>query len=357
MTTMLWLAWREMTARRGALIATVLMVTALTGFAAGIELLCRARDSAVAARLDSMGPGLHFVAKGRSAADITHLRTGTGSISEAVASAIASDLSWAVRRVEARLVRRVAIDGAELPAIGIPSMAPGKVAFGSLLGTSAGRRPGTLVDVANRPMNLEVSRPPAGSAEDAAVFLALADLQNLTGNEGAINEVRIFLRAGVDPEAVVSKLAERYPDASVVSITQGAVAATELPSALRDARWALQIVSALAILGCLLVSSHLNGLERRGELALLASTGVSSMRLSLLIAARAAILGTIGGATGYVIGAVFALIQDFAAASDALRSLPMAGTLVAGTVVAAVVGALPVSIHSALREHVRELQA
>ena len=54
----LWLAWRELLARRASLAAGVLMMAAAAGLCAGTELGARARAAAMAFELDSMGPAL-----------------------------------------------------------------------------------------------------------------------------------------------------------------------------------------------------------------------------------------------------------------------------------------------------------
>jgi hypothetical protein len=153
--------------------------------------------------------------------------------------------------------------------------------------------------------------------EDLAVFLPLAAARALARDEG-VNELRIFLRAGVSPRDAGAKLSRAVVDAAVVRSDRGDVADRDTHASLARHRAVAYVVMAGVAALCLLIAAHLDATERRVELATLVAIGASrSTILGGLLVRSAAGRCRVGA--GDAAGAILAATQDAASRWSAAR--------------------------------------
>ena len=137
-----WLAVRELRARWPRMLLAAAVVAALSGAAVTMELLARAREEVVAARIDSMGPPLTIVPAGTTAEALGRYDLGEALLPSRAAADAAAELGPALRLVEARLVLGTMMEGRRVPLVGLPrGRWPGDLppASGILAGAELGR--------------------------------------------------------------------------------------------------------------------------------------------------------------------------------------------------------------------------
>lgn len=356
----LWLAVRELFARRRRVALAGAVIAALAATVMAMELVARAREEAVAAQIDAMGPALTVVPAGVSAGALARYELGERALPAGVEAAVRGALGGELRSVERRLVVHREVLGARIPVIGAEAGAlPAEVqAAGSVaLGSELARRVGDVSSVTldGRELRVKAVLPSSASAEDVAIFMPLEAARALAGVEGA-NELRLFLRAGVSPRAAEARLARAGLGAAVIRSDRGDVADREAPESLARHRGiAYGVMGAVAAL-CLLIAAHLDAAERRVELATLVAIGASRWTVLGALLLRSAAVAAAGAAIGAAGGAALAALQDPAVAA-ALGQVASLGVATVGAALAVgIVAALPTALVTLARDPVRELQ-
>jgi hypothetical protein len=344
------------------MLLSMAVVAVLTGAAATMELLARAREEAVAARIDAMGPPLTVVPAGvrREAAERYDL--GGALLPVDTQAAVAAVLGGSLRSAEGVLSSLEPVEGRQTPVVGIgPRGWPeGLPTDGvAVAGAELGRRlsSGAVVEVRGQALRVARVAPPTGSVDDAALLVPLAIAQRLLGvGAGGVNLLRLELRAGVKPAVAREMLERARLGATVLQHDRGAVAEGEAHATLAGHRAAVYVVlAALAIVG-LLAAAHLDAAERRQELASLVALGASRVGVLTAVMARSGITSTVGACIGAAIGVAAAALQDAAVAGAWVRWW---GVVPAAVVVAAGLGVMastPVALACIARDPVRDLQ-
>ena len=336
------------------------VVAALTAAVAAMELVARAREEAVAKQIDAIGPALSVVTTGTTASALARLDLGSAvlppRVTEAVMAALGSDL----RAIEERLVLAKRVAGVPTPVIGLDwtSVSP---AAGSrdvaALGSELARRTGKLrsIDVDERPFEVAAVMPSTGSAQDLAVLLPLETAQGLVG-ASAVNELRVYLRAGVEPREAERRLAAVLRDAKAIRTDRGGVADRDTQASLVKHRSVAYAVMGIVAALCLVIAAHLDASERRIELATLAAIGASRATLLGVLMSRSALVAVAGASVGIIAGGALAAVQDPGVAAAITRSGPFALACVAAALGLGLASAAPTALVWALRDPVPELQ-
>jgi putative ABC transport system permease protein len=357
----LWLASREVSVRRRNVALAAAVVAALTGAVNAMELVARAREEAVAASIDAMGPTLTVVPRGTTPGALARLQLSGVLPGRAIDEVIAT-LGADLRTVEERLVLTETVAGGNAPVIGVnwavvspvPAAASLDVA---LLGSELARRlgPAGTIDVGGRPFRVAGVMPSTGSAEDVAVLLPLEAAQALPSAPAA-NELRVYLRAGVQPRDAQQRLRRALPGAEVIRLDRGEVADGETQASLVKHRSVAYVVMGVVAALCLVIAAHLDAAERRIELATLTAIGASRGTLLGLLLSRSALVAAAGAVTGTVAGGAIAVAQDPVVAGAILRSGPFALACIASAVGLGLAAAAPTAFAWTLRDPVPELQ-
>ncbi len=269
----LWLTVRDVAVRRRSVVLAATVVAALTAAVTAVEFVARAREEAIATQIDAIGPALSVVSTGTTASALVRLALGDGSLPARTADTVVAALGSDVRAVEARLVLTRPIAGLLSPVVGLDwTSLPARTGPGgrdvAALGSELARRTGTprRIDVDGRPFDVDAVMPSTGSAEDLAVLIPLESAQALLGAP-AVNELRVFLRAGVEPRDAQARLAAALHDASAIRTDRGGVADHDTHASLAKHRMVAYAVMGIVAALCLVIAAHLDASERRIELA------------------------------------------------------------------------------------------
>jgi hypothetical protein len=336
------------------------VIAALAATVMAMELVARAREEAVAAQIDAMGPALTVVPQGLSPGALARYELGERGLPGGVEEAVRAALGAELRSIERRLVvhrevagARVAVVGIEASAPSAPAQEPGSAILGAELARRLGDAPSVVVD--GRELRVKGVLPSTASAEDVALFLPLAEAQALAG-VGGVNELRLFLRAGVSPREAETRLARASLGVAVIRSDRGEVADREAHESLSRHRGVgYAVMGAVAAL-CLLIAAHLDASERRVELATLVAIGASRWTVLGALLLRSSIVAASGAAIGAALGAALAAMQDPAAAAALARAWSLGLATVGAALVVGIVAATPTALVALARDPVRELQ-
>ena len=353
-----WLASHDLRARWPRVLLAASVVAVLSGVAVTMELLARAREEAVSARVDAMGPPLSVAPLGTTAEALGRLDLGGRSLPPDTEHAVESVLGSSLRRVEARLVLAVHVAGRNVPFVGLRAVeAGGASPPGLVAGSEVGRwlPAGARVALGGDAFQVTHVAPEAGSIEDASLTVPLEVAQRLAGGAG-VNELRVYLRAGVDVEEVGRRLRAAIPGAAVVLHDRGSVAGGEVQGSLATHRGAAYAMFAVVALLCLLIAAQLDAFERRVELATLSALGTPASAVVAVLVIRSVAAGALGATAGTVMAMAVAALQDPVGAAAWPRWWPVGGAAVASATVVALLASLGIGLAAAARDPVADLQ-
>jgi len=182
----------------------------------------------------------------------------------------------------------------------------------AMLGASVGQK--LKVELFGAPAELLVtgiSKPPALGAmvEREEVYLTIAALGKLSGNDSRVGEVDILLERSGDATAFVEAHKKEVPDALILQSTEKITSG--LDKNLRAQDIGFLIASVLSFLAsCFIVTTGLTTrvAERTRELAILRSIGATRRQLGVSQLFVGAIVGIVGALVGVPVGALGAFI-------------------------------------------------
>jgi putative ABC transport system permease protein len=354
----LWLALRELAARRRRVALAGAVIAAIAAAATSTELVARAREEAVAAQIDAIGPAVTIVPRGTSPGMLARYDL-TGSLARATEPLVREVLGRDLRALERRLVTHRELAGARRPVVGvdraaIPELAgEGAAAVGAELARLTG--PPSILPVEGGEVRVVRVLPSTGSVEDLALFLPMEAALELARAEGP-NELRLFLRAGVSSREVEARLSRAPLDAAVIRSDRGDVADRDTHASLARHRGVAYAVMAAVAALCLLVAAHLDAAERRVELATLVAIGASRSTVFGGLLARSGVVAGSAAALGTFAGAVLAASQAPAGASASGEAWGLSVVTIAAAVGVGILAAAPTALAAVMRDPVRALQ-
>lgn len=143
----------------------------------------------------------------------------------------------------------------------------------------------------------------APTASRKLAFMDIAQMQDLFGAAGRLDEIGVQLAAGVEPAAVSAALAARLgPEVQVQDAGGRRREAAGLLAAFRLNLTALSLIS--LVVGLFLIYSSVQAalVRRRAEFGLLRALGATAGQVLAIILAEAALLGALGTALGLPLG-------------------------------------------------------
>lgn len=352
----LWLARRELAARGKRFALAAAVVAAVAAAVTAIELVAQAREAAIAAQIDTVGPPLTLVPRGVTASALARYEID-GALPSETEEVVRRALGWRLRAVERRIVLHREIAGARRSIVGVDAFAadapaPGNAAVGSELGR--GIEIGSTITIEGHSFRVARALPSTGSVEDFGIFLGMGDLRVLASTQG-INELRVFLAAGVSPSDAAAQLARAAPAATVVRTDRGPVADRDMQESLARHRGVAYAVMAAVAGLALLIAAHLDATERRVELATLVAIGASAGTVVGALLVRSGLVAGVGATAG-ALGGIAAAIALGPARALAPITWALAVAVVGAGVCVGAAAALPTALSSVARDPVRELQ-
>lgn len=348
-----WLALREIAARPGRAIQATALVAVAAALGAGLEFLARGREESAAIRIDGVGPALRIVPAGVGGSELMRLDLGGSVLPPETASRVTAALGPGLREARERLIAHYRMAGRDVPIIGMGGSGQQGVELGSALAAALSHPP--TIDLGRGARPVDRTREVTGTAEDGAVFLPLQEAQALAGLAG-INEIQIYLRAGLAPKAAAARLEAAELQAKLVPGDRGAPADEEVQGALAGGRRAAQGVLALIVGLGLAVMAHLDAAERRVEVATLRAIGAPAHTVWWTLVARSVAVSLAGGVVGALAGGVLAAAQDPAVSPPVMAIWSMAALVAAACAALGALAAWPTALAMARREPVPWLQ-
>lgn len=354
--TSLWLAWRDLGARKGRLALTAGIVAAGVGLVVATEALSRGRERAIASQLDGIAPQLRIVPAGVSASALERLDLGGRTLPPDTGER-ARALAGVVRSVDESLVTEERAAGAIVPVIGVSAdrlaLGSGNAAVGSLLAGRGRLVPPASVVVSGWSFRIVRTLPPSASAEDLALFVPLRELQAARGTPGAVSDLRVYLRAGAEAREAAARLRAVLSGATVIRVDRGEVADRDMQEALARHRALLYAITAAVVAACLILAAHLDASERLLELATLVAVGGTTGLVVRMLTLRSSLVGAVGGTAGSAAG--LAVAWSWAGTPDS-SSPALVSISIVGAVLLAAGAALPTALRCALRNPAADLQ-
>lgn len=354
MSPALWLAARELAARGRRVALAAAVVGAIAASVTATELVARAREAAVAEQVDAMGPAVTVVPRGTTPGGLARYEL-QGTLPASTEALVRRALGSRLRAVERRAVFHRHVAGARRLVVGVDAF-PDRVRGGpsaAIVGSVLGRAlpVGSTVTIDDRAFEVARILPSAGSVEDVALFIPIAQAGAVT-----VNELRVFLSSGTSPREAERLLSQAAPGLAVVRSDRGDVADGSLPEALaRHRAVAYAVMAAVAAL-TLLIAAHLDATERKVELATLIAIGASRFTVVGGVLVRSAIVAAAGALAGAVAGGAVAALLEPALRGLAASVIETAGGVVVAGVVLGAAAAGPSALACVVRDPVRDLQ-
>ncbi len=368
MNATIWLAWRELVNRKWRFGAAIGAVAAAVAICAAAEFVSRARESAVAAEINHMGPDLRVVPAGLTYENLARFEMGTTYLSSRSAANVRRELTRWVRAAESRLLITDIVEGSQSPLIGfdplevvspfqiLHNLKEGQVVLGSALAKRTGKKAGDRIRLGVTNLRIAGVLPATAKGEDLALFLSLPLLQKLASRQDMVNEIRLYPVSSDARQKAMTYLGSHHPDLKVIATLENDDTKQSLQRSLGKHRWILYLVTALIAAFCMLVWMLLNAGERQVEMATLIAVGGSSLMVFSVLALRSLIVALLGAVLGYAVGVAVALAQDFEAARGVVWAWDLLLAWPVFVVLLSAVGSLPAAIYSVFRRHVPVLQ-
>jgi hypothetical protein len=319
-----------------------------------MEALARAREEAVAAHVDALGPPIRILPSGVSPEAIARYDLGGSPLPPDTEARVRSALGSDLRLLEARRVLVADVEGAASPVLStnVRHVAPGTAALGSVAGARlAGRE---RVAVGGEILRVAEVLPATATSDDTAVHVSQETIEHFGGGRGP-NELRVFLAPGADARGADLTLAAAL-EARVLRTDRGEVADRALDGALARHRGAAYLVTAIVAALCLAIAAHLDAAERRVELATLLAIGATSPTLAGTLVARSVMVAGVGGVLGISAGIAVAGLLEPAASSSLSRAVGAVASILVGATIIGAAAALPVALAGAVRDPIPDLQ-
>ncbi len=368
MTASMWLSLQELTKRRlGTAIAAGIIALAVA-FSAGLELVARAREAAVAADLDQIGPAIRIIPQGKTARDLARFDLQSAPFHTTDVRRLRRELRSSVSSIEGRLSLKVPFRNGLIPVVGVMpetviapfddfrNLTEDKVLIGAELALNLGVSKDQTLTLQGRSFKILAILPQTASEDDTAAFVHLRQLQRMFSLPDRFNEMRIFPASGADVSALAASISAGHPELTAINTQRGEEAERSMNTMLRDHRRVLYFVTGAVIAVSVLIWSYLNGSERRVELATLVAVGGSAWTVVSMILTRGALLGVFGAVLGFLVGLAISFGQDVESTLRVLPALDLAWIVVVASTLLSAAGALPAAGLVAVQDPVKVLQ-
>ena len=318
---------KEMICRRRKAVASLLCVVLAITVVVAAQTLSKALYDNAKAQLLRFGANI-LVQPSGSDWTVAASAAGQALIPESYTEKIKQiEHSKMLLAVSPMLVKRFRISGIGMSVVGITPeelkakpwwminqqvLSPGLLAGNeALLGHYAGQYLGNpgAIKFGDRRFEVAGTLDKTGSPEDGMVFVPLAVLQQLTGNEGMVSRIEVTTSCigcrAMNVNDVAAAVDKELPeDAAVTPVRR--IAEAQMGT-LKRVRSFLSIVSVVILfLSALLLMNQVSSsvADRRREIGMLLAMGMDVRRIHATFMAKAVLIGTVGGALGFAVGTV-----------------------------------------------------
>jgi putative ABC transport system permease protein len=143
--------------------------------------------------------------------------------------------------------------------------------------------------------------------EDNQIFVNLQVAQNLTERVGKLHLIQVSALCNACPvDTFAEEIEEKIPYGEARSVKQLVSAEMSILGKIENMMFLVTIVALLASALGVMTTMTTSVIERQKEIGLMKSIGAEDKRIVYLFLSEAAIIGSIGGIFGYIIGTVLA---------------------------------------------------
>ena len=317
----LWLSWRELTGRKAVFLINVILVALLVALPVSLDLMGNAKKSSVENRIDYIGPSLILVPKGLISSDLVTANFNGQDYSSTLFDTIKQQFSSYLRNAEPRLTEKLTVDNRMMPVAGIEfatvysypfsqySIQDNQVLLGKVASEKLGKNMNDTIRINSGMFTVAGIIPTTGGIEDASAFLQLSVLQNITGNAGRINEIRLFPGSLSSYEQLKSLLKDYNNRFNIIDAYRGDTAEKEVDSTLGSYQKALYTIAFILISFCILISTYINLDSRKSEISTVYTLGTAQSIILKILTFRTVWITLLGSVAGQVIALIVTVMQ------------------------------------------------
>ena len=318
----IWLSWLELNGRKTVFFINVILIALLIALPVSLDLMGKARRSSVETRLDYIGPSLILAPKGIMSSDLVTAQLKDKTFKSSIFNEIHQRFSRLIRYAEPRLTTRIIVDSRSMPVAGIDfnnvhshpfdqySISGSNVLLGNVTSEKLQKSRRDTLRINSREFVIAGVIPTTGGIDDVSVFLPLSILQKLTGQEGLINEIRIFPESVSAYEQLKSRLEEHSGDLDVIDTYRGDTAEQGIETALNNYQSALYIAAFILIALCIMISSYINLDGRKAEVSAVYTLGATQGIIFQILIFRTIWITLLGSLIGQLIAIFITALQN-----------------------------------------------
>lgn len=362
----LWLSWQELKGRKTVFFINIALLALLVAIPVTVDLMGRAREASVQRRLDYIGPSLSIVPVGITSFELATAQMKNRTLSLEVYNKIKRDLSALLRGIEPRLITNMPIEGKVYPVIGIDpatvysyplirySLGKDEALIGTVMAQKTGKSEGDIIRVGNRDFRVRGVIETTAAVEDIAVFITLSVLQEMTGREGEINEIRLFPESASSLERLRALLKSFSVPVEIIDSSRGEVAEMQVETTLRRYQNLLYAISFVLIAFCIAISTYINLEGRKKELSTIYTLGVTKGIIFHLIISRTVWIALMGALCGNLIALFVTMLQGHQIPVREIISFETLELTVFMTFLIGVGVSIPFSLYAVFRQNLVE---
>ncbi len=348
--------WKEMWQRKGRLVSGLLAITLGIAVIVGIQSITTVSKQVVARKLDLLGANIQVLPLGASVDDYYSADIDAPTFPEDYVERIATSMLPGIDNLSPKLTRRVKVDGTPVILTGIlprnelaskpiwqasglmaaelelacapskeresvvteedlkakrksiDSLGSNDVWVGSLVAQRLKLKKGTTVTLEGQPFTVAHLLPETGTIDDNRIFAHLHSVQKLLGTGRQISNIEIMGCCSEISDGLLGKLRNILPDTRITTI--GHIVNTQIETNRLMSKISLVLLVIIVLVGAISIGNYMwaNVEERRREIGTLITVGLTRGHIYRLFIAKSLVLGLVGGALGYTVGTVAAVI-------------------------------------------------
>ncbi len=348
--------WKEMWQRKGRLVSGLLAITLGIAVIVGIQSITTVSKQVVARKLDLLGANIQVLPQGASVDDYYSADIDAPTFPEDYVERIATSMLPGVDNLSPKLTRRIKVGDTPVILTGIlpanelaskpiwqacglmaaelelacapskeresvvteedlkakrksiDSLGSNDVWAGSLVAQRLKLKKGSTVTLEGQPFTVAHLLPESGTIDDNRIFAHLHTVQELLGTGRQISNIEIMGCCSEISDGLLGKLRNILPDTRITTI--GHIVNTQIETNTLMSKISLVLLVIIVLVGAISIGNYMwaNVEERRREIGTLITVGLTRGHIYRLFIAKSLVLGVVGGALGYTVGTVAAVI-------------------------------------------------